>query len=444
MIVFWIVAATLLVLALLLVLPTLIRQRPAAPAAGESTLPNARRANLAILRDQLAQVDAELAAGSITPEQHRLSRGEIERRVLDEEAVADGPRKSGSARRTAAVLGAVIPLFALGVYTLKGNLAGLDPRAVQAQAAENGEVTMAQVEEMVGVLAKRLEGQATPQPGDAVGWSMLARSYAFLQRFPEASRAYERALALDPKNAQLLADAADVLAAVQGQQLAGEPMRLIEQALQVDPNHPKALALAGSAAFERKEFASAIALWTKARQFVPPDSEFAKALDGSIAEAKAAPAAPAVAMAATAGASAAAPTGAAPTVLAAASAPPAGGAGASAAGQVTGRVSLAPALAARAAPTDTVFIFARAADGPRMPLAILKRTVADLPISFTLDDSMAMSPQMKLSSFPLVVVGARVSKSGNAMPQAGDLQGQAPPAKIGSSGIELVIDAVQP
>jgi cytochrome c-type biogenesis protein CcmH len=455
MIVFWLIAAALLALALLLVLPTLFRQRAAAPAAGDAAAPDARRANLAILRDQLAQIDAELAAGGLSAEQHRLSRGEIERRVLDEESVTEGPRQAGPARRTAMVLGAVIPLFALGVYAVKGNIPALDPLAARAPAAPGGEVTMAQVEEMVEKLAKKLEGQTAPQPGDAQGWTMLARSYAFLQRLPEASRAYGRALALEPRDAQLLADHADVLAALQGQQLAGEPMRLIEQALQIDPNHPKALALAGSAAFERKEFAAAISLWTKARQFVPADSEFAKALDGSIAEAKGAsqggagaaaatqvtPAAAEAAVASTMGATA--PS--ASTALAAASAPAATGAGTGVpATAVTGRVSLAPALAARAAPTDTVFIFARAADGPRMPLAILKRTVADLPISFTLDDSMAMSPQTKLSSFPLVVVGARVSKSGNAMPQAGDLQGQAPPVKIGSSGIELVIDAVQP
>ena len=441
MIVFWIAAAALLVLALLLVLHSLFRARITS-SAPDVALPNARRANLAVLREQLGQLDAERDAGSVTPEQHRLSRGEIERRVLDEEAVADGPRQAGAARRTALVLGTVIPLFALGVYAIKGNIAALDPRALQAQAVQGGEATMAQVEEMVEKLAKKLESQTSPQPGDAQGWAMLARSYAFLQRFPEASRAYSRALALEPKNAQLLADHADVLAALQGQQLAGEPMRLIEQALQIDPIHPKALALAGSAAFERKEFAAAIALWTKARQAMPPDSEFAKALDGSIAEAKSA-------LQGGGGAAAmAAAEPAAPTTVAAASAPqnvPTGpGSNVTASAQVAGRVSLAPSLAARAAPTDTVFIFARAADGPRMPLAILKRTVADLPISFTLDDSMAMSPQMKLSNFPFVVVGARISKSGNAMPQAGDLQGQVPPVKIGSGGIELVIDAVQP
>jgi cytochrome c-type biogenesis protein CcmH len=443
MTVFWIVAAALILLALAVLLPGLLRHRAGTPGSTASA-PSASRSNLAILRDQLAQLDADLAAGNLDAEQHRRSRGEIERRVLDEEAVAEAPRKAGSARRTALLVGAFIPLFALSLYAVKGNLGALDPQARVAKADPAGQVTMAQVEEMVEKLAKKLESQTAPQPGDAQGWTMLARSYGFLQRFPEASRAYARAIALDPKNAQLLADQADVLAALQGQRLGGEPMKLIEQALAIDPNQPKALALAGSGAFERKDFAAAVAYWAKARQFVPADSEFAKALDGSIAEAneaaKGAGASTLSAAAAAPASSGAAAPKASTTVTdagqgAPATAPPA---------QITGRVSLAPALAARAAPGDTVFIFARAAEGPRMPLAILKRTVADLPIAFTLDDSMAMSPQMKLSSFPLVVVGARVSKSGNAMPQPGDLQGQAAPVKVGSNGIELVIDSVQP
>ena len=440
MTVFWIAAAGLAALALLLVLPGLIRHRAAPPG---NRAPSASRTNLSILRDQLAQLDAELAAGSLTPEQHRLSRGEIERRVLDEEAVIEAPRKSGSASRTALVLGTLIPLFAVGVYALKGNLVALDPKATLAKAEPGGDVMLAQVEEMVDKLAKKLEAQTAPQPGDAQGWAMLARSYAYLQRFPEASRAYGRAIALAPKDASLLADHADVLAALQGQQLGGEPMRLVEQALKIDPDNPKALALAGSGAFERKDFAAAVTYWTKARQLVPADSDFAKALDGSLADARAAGQVvavtpPAAAASATAANTATAVATAGGTVTTATTASSPGAA------QITGRVSLAPALAARAAPTDTVFIFARAAEGPRMPLAILKRTVADLPIAFTLDDSMAMSPQMKLSNFPLVVVGARISKSGNAMPQPGDLQGQAAPTKIGSSGIELVIDGVQP
>jgi len=117
---------------------------------------------------------------------------------------------------------------------------------------------------------------------------------------------------------------------------------------------------------------------------------------------------------------------------------------AKAAASISGRVSLAPALAARVAPGDTLFVFARAAEGPRMPLAIIKRAGADLPLSFTLDDSMAMAPQFKLSAFANVVVGARLSKSGNAMPQSGDLEGTSPPLAGRHSGIEIVIDTVRP
>jgi cytochrome c-type biogenesis protein CcmH len=113
-------------------------------------------------------------------------------------------------------------------------------------------------------------------------------------------------------------------------------------------------------------------------------------------------------------------------------------------GSISGRVSLSPALAARAAAGDTVFVFARAAEGPRMPLAILKRSVGELPLSFTLDDSMAMTPEFKLSKFPSVVVGARVSKSGNATPQSGDLEGLSAPLSGRSSGIEVQIDSVRP
>ncbi len=442
MIVFWIVAAVLILLALALVLPTLLRNRAASPAAALGA-PSASRSNLSILREQLAQLDAELASDSIGVEQHRLARGEIERRVLDEEAVVEGPRKAGSARRTALAIGALIPVFVLGAYAVKGNLAALDPQATRAPDGHSSEINMAQIEEMVDKLAKRLESQTAPQPDDVQRWTMLARSYSFLQRLPEASRAYSRAIALAPNDAQLLADHADVLGGLQGRRLDGEPMRLVERALQIDPNNPKALALAGTAAFDRKDFAGAVAFWSKARQVVPAESDFAKGLDGSIAEAKLAAQGAGAATAAAGTApvvTAAAATATGSSGQAAAPAPVTGPAGA----QITGRVSLSPALAARAAPSDTVFVFARAMEGPRMPLAIVRRTVADLPVTFTLDDSMAMSPQMKLSNFPVVVVGARITKSGNAMAQPGDLQGQAAPIKIGSRGVELVIDSVQP
>ena len=416
MTVFWILAAGLIALALCLLLPALIRPRPR-----PSTAADASTANLAILRSQMAQLDTERAAGSLDAEQHRSACAEIARRVLDEEAVAEAPRVWGASRKTALSVALCVPVFALLAYTSLGNFEALSPPAVAA--APEAEVSTEQVAAMVETLAKRM----AERPDDPVGWALLANAYSALQRFPEASRAYVRAIALSPGNAQLLADHADVLAMMQGRSAAGEPTRLVEQALQIDPNNLKALALAGSGAFERKDFAKAIAYWSKARQLAPPQSEFAVSLERSLAEAR--EAAPNAAPAAASGTSA--------TALRADST-------ASAASAVAGRVSLAPALAARAAPTDTVFIFARAAEGPRMPLAILKRQVSELPVSFTLDDSMAMAPEMKLSKFGAVVVGARISKSGQAMPMAGDLTGQSAPVKAGTRSIELVIDSVQP
>jgi cytochrome c-type biogenesis protein CcmH len=211
-----------------------------------------------------------------------------------------------------------------------------------------------------------------------------------------------------------------VLAVLLGQLKSGDPDRLIADALRPDKKFLLALALAGSAAFERRDFAAARRYWQQALDLAPTGSEFAAGLERSLAAAQ------------DRGAEAA------PTATTATPAP------AAAAARITGRVSLAPALTARVAPTDTVFVFARNADGPRMPLAIVRRTVADLPFDFTLDDSLAMSPQTRLSGASRVIVGARISSSGDAMPQAGDLQGES--AAIGTNrvGVDLVIDRSRP
>ena len=435
MITFALAAAGLLLLALSLLLPALLgRGSNAAPLRSAT----ARQSNLEILRGQLAQLDAELAAGSLNAEQHVRARAEIERRALDEESAEQAPPVAGPARKTAFGLALSVPVFALVAYALVGNLQGLDPKATAVRVEPGGEVTLAQVEELVDTLAKRLESPGSAQAGDVQGWTMLARSYGALQRFPEASRAYARAIALAPQDAQLVADRADALAMMQGRKLAGEPQQLVEKALQIDPNNLKALAMAGSGAFESRDYGAALKFWGRARQLTGNDSDFAQGLDSSIAEARLAQSGTAASNSAAGnqGVAASAPSSTSTSTSTAA-------AGISNA-RIAGRVSLAPALAAQVAPGDTVFIYARATEGPRMPLAILRKSAADLPITFTLDDSLAMSPQMSLSKYPRVVLGARVSRSGNAMSQAGDLQGQLSDVATGSSGLELVIDSVQP
>jgi cytochrome c-type biogenesis protein CcmH len=411
---FWAIAAALLLLALWMVLGALRR------AAPPSAAPSASQSNLQLLKAQLHQLDQDLMQGSMDAAQHRSARAEIERRVLEEESVAAAPVRIGSPRATLLLLAVAVPVLVLGLYASLGTPAALSPQARTAP----GEPTPQEVEAMVAKLAERMEKQPPGNVADLEGWVMLGRSYAVMQRYPEASRAFARALQLAPGDAQILVDQADVLAMQQGGNLLGEPQRLIEQALQNDPSNLKALALAGTAAFDRKDYAAAIGYWGRARAGAPQDSEFARSLDQSIADARSA-----------AGGSLAA---AGPAASAMAAAPAAG------AKSISGRVSVAPALAARVAPGDTLFVFARAAEGPRIPLAILKRSAAELPLSFTLDDSMAMSPELKLSGFANVVVSARVSKSGDAMPQSGDLEGQSPPLAGRSSGIELSIDRVRP
>jgi len=415
---FWVVSAVLLLVALWMVAGTLWR-KPAPASQAQS----ASQSNLAVLKAQLQQIDQDLAQGALDAAQHQTARADIERRVLEEESVAIAPLRDGSTLGTMLLLLVAVPVLALGLYGLTGTPAALSPQPPQAQDSPSPD----EVGAMIAKLAERMEKQPPGNVADTEGWVMLGRSYAVTQRYSDASRAFARALQLMPGDAQILVDQADVLAMQQGGNLQGEPLRLIELALKNNPSNLKGLALAGTAAFERKDYAVAVDYWTRARAAAPPDSEFMRGLEQSIAEARAA-----------AGGNLAA-AGPAAVPAASASAPKEPGAA-----SISGRISLSPALVARAAPGDTLFVFARAAEGPRMPLAILKRSAADLPLNFTLDDSMAMAPELKLSGFANVVVGARLSKSGNAMPQSGDLEGTTAPLAGRSSGVEIVIDTVRP
>lgn len=395
-----------------------------------------RPAHLGVLGEQLAALDRELDAGQLDARQHARARTELQRRVLDE-AATDDPAidsKTGVAQspKTLLFIALAVPLFAVSLYALIGNPAALDasPSWTAAQAAAEPEVSAEAVQAMLASLAQRLEKPSANPAIDVQGWTMLARSYAALQRFADADRALARAIALAPDDAQLLADRADVLALLQDSHTAGESERLIAQALRIDPKNLKALALAGSAAFERQDFAEARAQWQRARELAPPGSEFAAGLDRSLDAVRDVGGDTSTSTSTSTSTPAPAATST-PT-------PPS-----TSLARITGRVSLSPALAANALPTDTVFVFARSAEGPRMPLAIIRRTVADLPFTFTLDDSLAMSPQTRLSGAERVVVGARVSRSGNAMPQAGDLRGESATIGTRSDGLQLSIDSVQ-
>jgi cytochrome c-type biogenesis protein CcmH len=433
MILFGLGALLLVGFVLALLLPPLLARRavlPAADAAAKSTAVGQTRseANLAILREQALQLADEHAAGLLSDAAYEAARMELARRTLAESPEAERSARAAAPprnRRTAVLISALVPVLGLGLYVRLGTTEALNGAAPAAtNAAAGADVTMAQVEAMVSAMAARLENPAPGQAEDPVGWDMLARSLAALQRYADADRAYARAIALSPRNAQLLADRADLLVLLQDRRSAGEPTRLIEEALKIDPDNLKALALAGSAAFERQDFDAALKHWSRARARATPGSDFANGLDRSIEAARS-----------SAGA------GAPPVKTAARQTPALAPAAASG---VSGTVSIAPALLGRVQPGDTLFIFARAAQGPRMPLAILRLPAGTWPASFQLDDSLAMSPELKLSGFEQVVVQARVSRSGQALPQTGDLIGQTAALKPGTRGIELRLDQVQP
>ena len=295
--------------------------------------------------------------------------------------------------------------------------------AAAAQAAASAPPPSAAAQQLAGIV-DQLADRLKANPDDAEGWQMLGRSYTALGRHAQAADAFGKASRLRPDDATLLVDHAFAMAMAGQRSFAGEPARLITRALSLEPKNPKVLALAGTAAFDRKDYKGAVAFWEQLAQLEPPGSPLGQQIQASIAQARELAGMPPATAAATTGTTAAGATAA----------------GASAPAQVSGTVRLAAKLKGRVAPDDTLFVFARAVDGPRMPLAILRLRAGDLPLPFKLDDTLAMSPAAKLSGVPRVIVGARISKTGNAMPQPGDLQGVTPAVAVGSRGIEIEID----
>jgi cytochrome c-type biogenesis protein CcmH len=242
--------------------------------------------NIAILRNQLRQFELDCQEGRISQEQLQESRLDIEKRLLQEERaiaadqlVLNGEQYQRNKKWSTIFIASTLPIGAIVLYLFVGSpLALYLPEANQGQP----QLTQQDIEGMVERLAQRLE----KDPNNAEGWQMLGRSYAALQRMPEALAAYKKALALNPNNAPLLVDYADLLA-FENKSIKGEPIRLVQKALQIDPNNLKGLALAGTASFETGDYKKAEEYWSKAKGLVPADSEFARGMDENIAAARA-------------------------------------------------------------------------------------------------------------------------------------------------------------
>ena len=404
---FIIVAALLVVTVLAILLPPLLPTLWRTPRSSGAADRGA--ANLAIFRDQIRELERERHDGLLSEADFAQSRNELQRRLLDEvqpstAALTDAP----GGRKTALALLVIIPLAAAAGYALLGNPRALDPLQRQARLAPE------QIEAMVAGLVEKLR----KNPDDAKGWVMLARSYKVMERFPDAADAYSHAGTLVDQDATLLADYADVLSRASGGSLQGKASELVARALRIDPDEPQALLLAGAAASDRQQFAAAADYWARLLAQLEPGSEEAGALEAAIAKAR----------------EIAAASGGARTA----------GKPVASAGALTGEVTLSGKLAGQAKPDDMLFVFARAEEGPRMPLAATKATVADLPLRFRFDDSMALAGGRKISDFASVTVEARVAKAGKPQSSTGDLFGRLVGVKPGSQNLRLLIDQVQP
>lgn len=377
-----------------------------------------RQLNAAIFRDQLVKLEQDLAEGTLAKDDYTQARAELQRRALEDTREEDATSTLRAPKKTMVAVALAVPIAAVALYLVIGNPGAMLAEGTAAGAHKNQQQDL---ERMVAALAQKLE----KEPDNLQGWAMLARSYKVMGRMMEAELAFERAGAVIDNDAQMLANYADVAATNAGGSLKGKPAQLIAKALKADPEHPMALWLSGTEAMERRDYDRALGTWERLMALLTPGSEDARMLQGAIEEVRARAGKPAKAAAAAAPAPA-----------------PAEKAAASSLGSVSGTVELAAALKSKAAPGDTVMVIARL-PGSRAPVAVLKARASDLPVKFTLDDSVSMDPQARISAASEVEVQARVSKSGLAQVQVGDLLSAVQTVKVGTRGVTLQVAQVR-
>lgn len=426
---FWLIVSAMTLCVLGLLLRPLLKRPSAATNEQEKTLP--------VYRQQFSELEQDRANGLLTDDQYRTAKSELERRVLEEAGTTEAPAAVTGGlvnlRFVALSLAMIIPAASAVLYWTLGNPAAMTYPTVSSAASQGGPGDDPQMADSLNQLIEQLRKKLEQNPNDGVGWGLLARSYMAMERYADAVPIFEKATKLDPNNASLLADYADALGVHQGRKLEGRPEALIQKSLKIEPHNVKALMLSGTLAYNRKDFARAAKEWEDARANLPADDqESADQLKASIVEAKRhLGGGPSMNMLA-----------ANPPMEQAKPAKPAAQSGPSRA--ITGKVVLGPSLAGKATLPDTLFVFAKDVAGPPMPVSIVRASKKDLPFTFRLDDSTSPMPSRKLSDIETVVIVARLSKSGKAMPESGDLEGMSQPIKLGAEHITVVIDRERP
>lgn len=420
MVVFWSLIASMLLLAMLFIIRHLVVTRQIGQdSAGNSIL--------AIFKQRLQELERDQETGLISAEQLQTAKLEMEKTLLDEVSIPAAVPVTQSLRippdwKTAGLLLILIPVLAVGLYIQLGQPGIIDAlHLATVHGSADGPEQMASIAGMVDKLAARL----AKSPDDTEGWTMLARSYKVLGRYPEAVSAYEHLYKLIGDEPGVLLQYADTLAMANGNRMSGKPAELVQKALALEPDNTMGLWLAGMAAREQGDKQAALGYWQRLLPLVQGDAESYQEVtqllhttqqELGIAVADAEPPTTAVA----------------PTDDTTAKA-------------IRVKVTLAADLAGKADPEDALFVFARATSGPPMPLAAARKQVKDLPLEIVLNDSMAMMPSLKISGFDSVRINARISKSGQPTESSGDLVADAVPAKPGQEQIvELAIKSVVP
>lgn len=406
MMIFWMIAVVLVLLALALVLPPLFGNKGGADLDRDAQ-------NIAIARERLCDLKAELAAGALTREQYEEARRELELDLYHDLGETPGGGSPPRGRWAALVVAVAVPLAAGTLYSALGNL-----QSVEAPAAAGGaSARQPPVEEMVAMLAERMKNQ----PGDLQGWLMLGSSYKVMRRYPEAARALEKAYELAGNDPDVLLQYAQALTMASGGRMEGKPFELVTAALALRPDDLTGLWLAGMAEAQQGNFEASAKYWRRAETLPADDPEVKAELRAMIAEAERRAGISSVQSAS------------------ATTAPEAASAATAAAIRVA--VTLAPELAGQADEGDTLFVYAQALNGSPMPLAIVRKKVKELPLEVVLSDEMAVMPTAKLSGYGEVRIIARISKTADAMPRPGDLFGRAEPVSVGGGKtVQVVID----
>jgi cytochrome c-type biogenesis protein CcmH len=386
----------------LLILVLVLLLRPLFFPAKESAT-SRRQMNAAIYREELDKLEADRLVGTVDSHSYEQTHAEMRQRLFQDTDEADDLAVLGSPKKTIIGICLFVAILSAGFYFYLGDAAQI------AEQSTEKPMTQESVEKMVEEFAAKMD----KEPDNLQGWAMLARSYRILGRNTEAANAYARAGSFVDSDPQLLADYADVLAANANGNFAGKPQQLINKALAQDPNNLLALWLSGTAAFNAQNYKAAVQSWEKLAKQLPPETDEARAIASSIAEARS------------------------KGGLAPASTPVISNQG------VSGQVEIVPELKSKIKAGDVLMVIARK-PGERMPVTVLKTAVTAFPMSFVLNDALAMSPNALISQMPEVSVEVRISKTGMAMPEPGDLISTPQTIKVGTTNARLVIEQIRP